>query len=383
MCEMSSILSLYEIIEEGGIVESVSPVYFPEGGEIVYNITVEHTHTYFANGVLTHNCLIDDPHNEQEAIAGIYDPEVYNKTYEWYLTGPRQRLQPGAKVAVISTRWSKIDLIGRLLEDAKHRGGDKWVEICIPALLDDDTRSYWPDYWPLEELLATKRAIVATGSLWRWNAQYQQSPTSEEGSLIKSKWWRTWDKRNMPRCEFVIQAWDTASRTTQRSNYSVCTTWGVFHNEEEDCSQIILLDCWRDKLEFPDLKAQALALYKEWEPDSCVIEQKSAGEALITEFRRMGLYVEDYTPTRGDGDKVARVNAITDIFASGVVWIRSAEWTSTVLEEAQAFPMGANDDIVDTIAMALSRFRRGNFISLASDDDDMSEDEPMKKADYY
>ncbi|CAB4122672.1 Archaeophage PsiM2, terminase large subunit [uncultured Caudovirales phage] len=326
-------------------------------------------------------CLIDDPHNEQEAIAGVYDPEVYNKVYEWYLTGPRQRLQPGARVAIISTRWSKIDLIGRVLADSKERGGDKFKEINIAALLNDDTESYWPEYWPLEELLATKRAIVATGSLWRWNAQYMQSPVSEEGSLIKGQWWNFWDKAP-PKCEFIIQAWDTASRTTQRSNYSVCTTWGIFYNEEKGCANIILLDCWRDKVEFPELKRQALSLYREWEPDSCVIEQKSAGEALITEFRRMGLYVEDYTPTRGDGDKVARVNAITDIFASGVVYTLNRDWTPMVLEEAQAFPMGANDDIVDTIAMALSRFRRGNFLKLDSDEPDFDADF-NKKADYY
>ena len=326
-------------------------------------------------------CLIDDPHNEQDAISGIYDPEVYNKTYEWYLTGPRQRLQPGARIAVISTRWSKIDLIGRLLEDAHSKGGDKFKEIKFPALVDEDTKSYWPEYWPVEELLATKRAIVATGSLWRWNAQYQQMPTSEEGALIKSKWWNFWDGRP-PSCDYVIQAWDTASRTTQRSNYSVCTTWGVFYNESTGVSNIILLDCWRDKLEFPDLKRQALALYKEWEPDSCVIEQKSAGEALITEFRRMGLYVEDYTPTRGSGDKVARVNAVTDIFASGVVWMLDRDWSSDVLDECQSFPMGANDDIVDTVAMALSRFRRGNFIKLETDDDEPDTD-LYKKAAYY
>lgn len=328
-------------------------------------------------------CLIDDPHDEQEAVAGIYDPNVFNKAYEWYLTGPRQRLQPGAAVAIIATRWSKIDLIGQLLADARERGADKWKEIKIPALIGDE-ESYWPEYWPVEELQATKRAIVATGSLWRWNAQYMQDPTSEEGALIKSHWWKFWEKRALPRCDFIIQAWDTASRTTQRSNYSVCTTWGVFHNEEQGCSNIILLDCWRDKLEFPDLKKQALALYKEWEPDSCVIEQKSAGEALITEFRRMGLYVEDYTPTRGDGDKVARVNAVTDIFASGVVWILNKEWTSIVLDEAQTFPMGQNDDIVDTIAMALSRFRRGNFITLESDEVDLEDEADFaKEVDYY
>ena len=369
-----------------GVVEWVSGVYEVEGGERVYNLTVSDHHNYFADGILTHNCLIDDPHSDQEAPLAAFDPEIFNRVYEWFNAGPRQRLQPGGRIILTATRWGLRDLIGRLKDDEKQRGADKWKKIEFPAIYQDKDgkdRSYWPEFWPLEELQATKAAIIAGGSAWKWNAQYLQNPTSEEGALIKKAWWNVWKHDFEPDCEFKIQVWDTANKATQRSNYSVCTTWGVFYPQDADSAHIILLDMFMDKLEFPDLKTKALQLYRKHEPDSLVIEGKNAGDSLIFELRKMGLYVENFTPTRGDGDKVARVNAITDIFASGVVWIMDREWRATVEDQAVAFPNGTDDDIVDTISMALARFRRGNFIRLASDEEDEYEPNYLEKADYY
>lgn len=329
-------------------------------------------------------CLIDDPHSDQEAPMAAFDPEIFNRVYEWYATGPRQRLQPKAAIAIIQTRWGQRDLIGRLLDDQKNKGADKWNNVVFPAIIEEDgaQRSYWPEFWELDELLATRAAIIASGSLWRWNAQYMQNPTGEEGALIKSEWWKVWPRDYPPACEFVIQAWDTANRATERSDYSVCTTWGVFY-DEDGRANIILLDCFRDKLEFPRLKETALRLYRsDPKPDACIIEGKNSGDSLIFELRSMGLFVENFTPTRGDGDKVVRVNAVTDIFASGVVWIMDREWTSDVIDECQAFPLGLHDDIVDTVAMALSRFRRGNFIRLDLDEDEEDPDY-SRPANYY
>ena len=113
-----------------------------------------------------------------------------------------------------------------------------------------------------------------------------------------------------------------------------------------------------------------------------MIEAKNSGEGLISEFRKMGIFVEGFTPHRGGGDKVQRVNAVVDILASGVVWIKDAEWTTDVLEECRKFPLGANDDIVDTVSMALTRFRRGNLIRLPTDEEDRDVNY-AEKADYY
>lgn len=360
-----------------------------------------HGGTYYAAGVGAglagfgaDICIIDDPVSDQEAPSALYDPEIFNRVYNWYQVGPRQRLQPGGRILVVQTRWGERDLIGRLKADEKERHGDKWHSVEFPAITPQG-KSYWPEFWPLEELDRTKAALLASGSNWMWQAQYQQNPTGQEGALIKSDWWEKWPRSSPPPCQFIIQVWDTATKATQRSNFSVCTTWGIFSLPDSPLPQIICLHMFRDKVEFPELKAKAIDLYRgrygveylqddvdSFAPDTLVIEGKNAGDALIFELRRMGIFVENFTPTRGDGDKVARVNAITDIFASGVVWTMDKDWTETMLSECQSFPLGANDDIVDTVAMALARFRRGNFISLSTDEE-LGEPSYSEKADYY
>lgn len=362
----------------GTTVEAVDHVqtFRVDHGEEVFNITVEGHHNYFANGILTHNCIIDDPHDEQEAMHGAHDPEIFAKAFDWYQTGPRQRLQPGAAILVIHTRWSKVDLIGRLLQMEKEKeGADKWHVIEIPAITSAGT-SYWPEYWPTEELLATKANIPPV----RWNAQYMQNPTGEEGALVKREWWKRFPANRMPEMDFVIQSWDTAHRKTQRSDFSVCTTWGVF-TDNDGRPNVGLMDVWRDRVEFPELKKKALELYRRYTPDACIIEGKAAGDALIQELRFMGVPVSSYTPSRGE-DKIVRVNAVTDMFASGIVWAPSTQEADELIEEFADFPFGHHDDMVDATTLALLRFRQGNFLRLDSDEEE-EEFEPMKVRKYY
>jgi predicted phage terminase large subunit-like protein len=321
--------------------------------------------------------IIDDPHSEQEAAIASSHPEVYDKVFEWYSSGPRQRLQPGGAIVVIMTRWSKRDLVGKILKSSIEREGEEWDVIEFPAILPSGN-SLWPEFWPIKELLALKQELPVS----KWNAQYMQSPTSEEGAMVKREWWRIWDKETPPKCDFVIQSWDTAFTKNERSDYSACTTWGVFYlNENPDDPNIILLDAHKERLEFPELKAKALEMYKDWEPDAFVVEAKAAGSPLIFELRRMGIPVSEFTPTRGN-DKIARMNSVTDLFSSGKVWAPSRRWADEVMEEMAAFPNSEHDDLVDSSTQALIRFRKGGFIQLPSDE----ADEPVtfrRKAAYY
>jgi predicted phage terminase large subunit-like protein len=143
---------------------------------------------------------------------------------------------------------------------------------------------------------------------------------------------------------------------------------------------IILLDCYKERLEFPDLKRKAHDLYLEWEPDSLIIEKRASGASLIQELRRTGIPLMEYTPSKGS-DKIARVNAVTDLFASGFVWCPETRWADEVMEECASFPNGDHDDIVDSATQALLRFRQGGFLRLDSDE----QDEPVarKKLSYY
>jgi len=324
--------------------------------------------------------IIDDPHSEQEAALGAYNPEVYDKVYEWYTSGPRQRLQPGGAIIVVMTRWSVRDLTGQIVKAATQRAGaDEWEVIELPAIMPSGD-PLWPEFWPIEQLEALKAELPIS----KWSAQYQQDPTSEEGALIKREWWQEWEKDSPPPCEAIIQSWDTAFLKTQRADYSACTTWGIFNypNEQgETVPNLILLDAYKEKLEFPELKRAAYEKYWEYEPDQMIVEAKAAGSPLIFELRAMGIPVTEFTPSRGQ-DKIARANAVSDLFASGVIWAPPTRWAEEVIEECASFPAGEHDDLVDSTTQALLRFRQGGWIRSSMDEWD---DEPKyrRPVEYY
>lgn len=310
-------------------------------------------------------CIIDDPHTEGEAALAAFQPEIYDKSYEWYTSGPRQRLQPNGAIVIIATRWSQKDLIGRVLKDAGERNkADEWEVIELPAIMPSG-KSLWPEFWSLKELEALQEELPPA----KWNAQYQQNPTGEEGAIVKRDWWKVWEKDDPPPCQFIIQSWDTAFTKSERSDYSACTTWGVFHlNEDEKDVNVILLDAFQKRMEFPELKEKALAHYKEWEPDAFVVEAKAAGAPLIYELRQMGIPVSEYTPSRGN-DKFVRINSVADLFRSGKVWAPDTRWAREVVENMAAFPNGDHDDLTDSAVQALIRFRQGGFLRLQSDEE--------------
>ena len=311
--------------------------------------------------------IIDDPHSEQDAKLG--KPEVFLPAWEWFQSGPIQRLMPGGAIIVVMTRWSKLDLTGQIINQmVKNDDVDDWEVVEFPAIIEDkggNEASLWPEFWPLEELQSKKAAL----DIRYWNAQYLQNPTSEEGALIKRDWWQIWEEENPPPCEFIIMTLDAAQEKNNRSDYNALTTWGVFFNEEVDNYNIILLNAVKERLEFPELKELCLEEYREWEPDSFIVEKKSNGAALYQEFRRMGIPVGEFTPGKGQ-DKISRVNAVSDLFRSGIVWAPDRRWAKEVIEECNDFPSGANDDLVDSTTLALARFRQGGFIRLPSDEED-------------
>ena len=311
--------------------------------------------------------IIDDPHSEQDAKLGKGD--VFLPAWEWFQSGPLQRLMPGGAIIVVMTRWSKLDLTGQIVNQmVKNDDVDDWEIVEFPAILEDKKGNevpLWPEFWPLEELQSRRAAL----DIRYWNAQYLQNPTSEEGALIKREWWNMWEEEDPPACEFIIMTLDAAQEANNRADYNALTTWGVFLNEETNNYAIILLNAIKERLEFPELKQLCLDEYQEWEPDAFIVEKKSNGAALYQEFRRMGIPVGEFTPGKGQ-DKISRVNAVSDLFSGGVVWAPDRRWAHEVIEECNDFPSGANDDLVDSTTLALARFRQGGFIRLPNDEED-------------
>ena len=321
--------------------------------------------------------IIDDPHSEQEAKTGR--PDVFLPAWEWFQSGPLQRLMPGGAIIIVMTRWSKLDLTGMIVQQTeRNEDVDPWEVVEFPAIKDDG-EALWPEFWDVDELLAKKAAL----DIRYWNAQYMQQPTSEEGALIKREWWKIWEKDDPPACEFIIMSLDAAQEATNRADYNALTTWGVFFNEETDNFAIILLNAIKKRMEYPELKKLVLEEYKEWQPDAFMVEKKSNGSALYQEFRRMGVPVGEFTPGKGQ-DKIARVNAVSDLFASGIVYAPDRRWAKEVIEECNDFPAGTNDDLVDSTTLALLRFRQGGFLRLPTDEpEDNFLKQYRKKAAYY
>ena len=317
--------------------------------------------------------IIDDPHTEQDSLS----KNAMERTHEWYSSGPRQRLQPGGSIVLVMTRWAENDLTGMLIKGQKENKADKWKVISFPAILSSGD-PLWPEYWTLEEL----ERVKATIPVRNWSSQYMQDPTSEEGAIIKREWWRPWKKSNLPNLMHVIQSYDTAFSKKETADYSDITTWGVFYPQEGGPANMVLLDAMKGKYDFPELKAVALDQYKYWEPETVIIEAKASGEPLTQEFRRMGIPVIPFTPSRGK-DKYTRVNACAPIFESGTIWYPEGEhFAEEVIEECAAFPHGEYDDYVDSMTQAVLRYRQGSFIETSSDYRDTS-DRPVKEYKYY
>ena len=314
--------------------------------------------------------IIDDPHSEQDAL----NTNALERTWEWYTSGPRQRLQPGGIIVVVMTRWNTKDLTGKLINAQKEAKADQWEVIEFPAILPND-KPLWPEYWKLEELEGVKAGLP----IGKWNAQYQQNPTAEEGSIIKREWWQLWDK-DLPPLHHVIQSYDTAFLKKETADYSAITTWGVFYPTEDSGPNLILLDVVKDRFEFPELRRVALEQYNYWKPESVIVEGKASGMPLTFELRKQGIPVINYTPSRGN-DKHARVNAVAPLFESGQIWATDDKFSEEVIEECAAFPYGDHDDLVDSMTQAVMRFRQGGFIE--HPDDEQDNPLPQQQRVYY
>ena len=316
--------------------------------------------------------IIDDPHSEQDAMS----PTAMESCWEWYTSGPRQRLQPGGSIVLVMTRWSGIDLTAKLLEAQKEALADQWEVVEFPAIFPETENPLWEEFWSLEELLKVKASLP----IMKWNAQWMQTPTSEEGSIVKREWWQKWESDTLPNVSYIIQSYDTAFSKKENADYSAISTWGVFRPDEDSPDSIILLDCQKGRYDFPELKRLAMEEYKYWEPDMVLIEAKASGTPLTHELRRLGIPVVNYSPTRGH-DKTTRMHSVAPIFESGLVYAPQKAFAEEMIEECASFPFGANDDLCDTMTQALIRFREGGLLSLHDDYED-NDQAPIVRS-YY
>tara|TARA_R110000868_G_scaffold185792_1_gene427825 strand:+ start:576 stop:2057 length:1482 start_codon:yes stop_codon:yes gene_type:complete len=323
--------------------------------------------------------IIDDPHSEQDALSET----AFDHAYEWYTSGPRQRLQPGGAIIVVMTRWGKKDLTGRLMSAMTGDIlSDQWEVIEFPAIMPSG-ESLWPEFWKKDELLKVKAALP----LPKWSAQWQQQPTSSESAIIKREWWKDWDKEKIPNLKYVLQAYDTAFSKKETADFSAITTWGIFEPEQGYGDHIILMDARRGRWNFPELKQIAYEEHEYWEPDMVIIEAKATGTPLIDELRMKNIPAIGFSPGRKKGgggmDKNTRMHLVAPLFEAGRVWApKDKPFAEDVIEEVVAFPSGDHDDFCDSMTLALMRFRQGGFIQLDGEEE-KDNDTPRKQMEYY
>ena len=322
--------------------------------------------------------VIDDPHSEND-LKGNAEAN-FDNAWLWYQSGPRQRLMAGGKILLIHTRWSKRDMIGRVLDQAaKNEGGDEWEYLELPAILPNG-ESLWPERFPVADLKRTQASMAP----WLWSSQYQQQPVNAESAVVKREYFKRWVNAE-PKCSYILGALDTAMEATTRSDFNALTVWGVFKLPKDEYNddaphQIILLDVLKRRMEYPELKKTTIDWYKDWVMDCLVIERKNSGASLIQDLATTGLIANSFRP--GTTDKISRLNSVIDIIAAGLVWVPDGfNWAEEFMDEICGFPGEPNDDLVDSMVMALLRFREGGFITLPDDwtiqhDDDYDKTEP-------
>ncbi|MAH50236.1 terminase [Candidatus Pacearchaeota archaeon] len=291
--------------------------------------------------------IIDDPVKDAaEAASPTYRDNVWN----WYSMVFRTRLRPDAAIIIVMTRWHQDDLVGRLLQlSAENADVEQWDVIHFEAIKDG--RALWPDRYPLDVLLKI-RAV----SDRNFEALFQGSPTLAEGNIFKREWWKHYRVR--PEFKRLIQSWDTAFKKGQSNDPSVCGLWG----EADD--GFYLIDVWRDRVEFPELRNAAIAAYNRDHPDVVLVEDAASGQSLLQALRRETLI--PLKAVRPDKDKEARANAITPLIESGRVFLpEHAAWLHDYMEELSSFPNGEHDDQVDSTTQAL-RYLAGRPEKLVS-----------------
>lgn len=310
--------------------------------------------------------IIDDPIKDAEQANS---PVYRGKVWEWFTSTLYTRRMPGGGVLIILTRWHEDDLAGRLLDAAARGEGERYRIVNFPAVAEQDEFSaldgrqlrkegepLHPERYNLAELDKIKMAVGSRV----WASLYQQRPAAAEGAIFKREWWKwvtptTDDPAQLIKdlgINRVAQFWDTSFKTGEGNDYSVCCTIG------ETPDRYIVLDVWRKKVEFPELKRAVPAQAAKWRPTTVLVEDKASGQSLVQELKRDTRL--PIIPVPVDRDKVARANAVTPLIEAGKVYLlEGAPWVSDFVDELATFNNGAHDDQVDAFDGALEYLSRG------------------------
>lgn len=344
--------------------------------------------------------VVDDAHNMIEIESDVIRAGVI----DWWRNAMSTRGNNPKTVGrvIVGQRGHHLDLPGYAIQSGN------WVHLNLPGYFDptrrcqtyakkDGARRHgqppgvverfreplqagemiWQDWrTKKDELLTPSRfgrqemmKLASELTTRAFAAQIQQNPSEDEGNILKRTAWRKWDDPELPRCSAILQFYDTAFEEDEANDYCARTTWGIFEHEEiatadtpwsiRGKSQVrtcaILLEKMKERMEYPELRADAMAANDRWKPDRVIIEKKSSGHSLAQEMRRAGIPV---TRVKVTESKISRAHAATLVFERGCIWYPDRAWATEVIEDCAKFPTGSDDDIVDTVTMCALYLRR-------------------------
>lgn len=299
--------------------------------------------------------IVDDPMKADDAISDVRR----NSLNEWYDNTLRSRLnsQETGAIILVMQRLHADDLVAHVQEH------EAWDVVSFPAIAVDDT-----DYeiWTpcgrrkihrregevLQPALlspATLEVLRQSMTEYHFAAQYQQNPTPRGGNMVKADWLKYYEPGSEPaKFERIFQSWDTANKAGELNDFSVCTTWGVVGKV------YYLLDVFRKRLNYPDLKNAVISLQKRFPKPVVIIEDNASGTQLIQDLKREGgMLIKPYSPPTGT-DKEIRVDAQTIHFENGRVLLRRpTAWLKDYVAELTGFPNTKYDDQIDSTVQFL------------------------------
>jgi predicted phage terminase large subunit-like protein len=298
--------------------------------------------------------ILDDIVKPEEALSETRRPA----TNHWFFNTLFSRLNSKEQgvIIIVMQRLHQEDLVGEVL-DRGH-----WEVLSLPAIAVEDERILYknwcgefvfvrqagqalhPERESKETLLETRKNMGE----YEFQSQYQQSPTAREGSIVKREWLKYYPAGPTPREYWaIVQSWDTAIKAGDSNDFSVCTTWMVAGGNA------YLLDVFRERLIYPDLKRAVIEQFKRHTPGKIIIEDQGSGSVLIEDLKRDGLYCEPYKPPSGTS-KADRLGIQSSKFEAGLVYLpEKASWRDAYIDEITGFPGAKHDDQVDSTTQAL------------------------------
>jgi predicted phage terminase large subunit-like protein len=282
--------------------------------------------------------IVDDPHKADEATSDT----IRKNVIDWFgNTLESRKNSQDTPIIIIMQRLHESDLSGFLLGGGN---GETWEHVNIPVI-SEDGQALWPLKHSIDELRAMEKA-----NPYVFAGQYMQRPAPLGGGIFKNHWWRYYSE--LPHVKRIVQSWDTAFKTKQSADFSVCTTWA-------ECELgYYLIDSYKVKVEFPELKRAALSLFEKYKPHAVLVEDKASGQSLIQELKRDTRM--PIVAVKVDADKVSRAFAVTPLVESGRVFLpEKSHWLADFVASMGTFPNAAHDDDVDSVTQALNYLARG------------------------